>query len=210
MKIRQFALGDYQTNSYVLRSTEQSDKCVIIDTGFDFEQVTKYLQKEKLHPEALLLTHGHIDHIAGIELLRKHNTKLKIYIHQQDAEMFADGNLNLSAMMGMSYRIDPADFLIEYDEFVNEANIELKVIHTPGHTPGSVSLYSDKDYVLFTGDTLFAGSVGRTDFPGGSFNSLIKSIKENLLTLPPETKVLPGHGPATTIKMEKDDNQFLI
>ncbi|MHC4423381.1 MAG: MBL fold metallo-hydrolase [Planctomycetota bacterium] len=116
---------------------------------------------------------------------------------------------NLSALAGQTFSTEPADGFIEEGDKIEHANIKLEVLHTPGHTPGGISLYSKQDGLVLVGDTLFAGSVGRTDFPGASFAQLKKSIKEKLFTLPDETFCLPGHGPSTTIVHEKANNPFL-
>jgi len=123
--------------------------------------------------------------------------------------MFEDGKLNLSALSGVPFKTSPADIIIDAEGPQTFAGVEFQILHTPGHTPGGVSLYSKSEGVVFVGDALFAGSVGRTDFPGGDFNQLITAIKTKLLTLPDETRVYSGHGPATTIANEKRTNPFL-
>lgn len=222
MKIDCFALGAYQTNCYVLRRSEDATDCLIVDAGFDSERLVNFLQEQKLNPVALILTHGHIDHIAGVNLLRYKFANVKVCIHKFDAEMLEEPISNLSAMTGVSYTAAPADMTLPAPassdtsrgggtdrDMIELAGLKLEVIHTPGHTPGGISLYSAEYGVVFSGDALFADSVGRTDFPGGSMTQLVSSIKDKLLTLPDETKVYPGHGPATTIAREKSYNQFL-
>lgn len=222
MKIDCFALGAYQTNCYVLRRSEDATDCLIVDAGFDSERLVNFLQEQKLNPVALILTHGHIDHIAGVNLLRYKFANVKVCIHKFDAEMLEEPISNLSAMTGVSYTAAPADMTLPApassdtsrgggtdQDVIELAGLKLEVIHTPGHTSGGISLYSAEYGVVFSGDALFADSVGRTDFPGGSMTQLVSSIKDKLLTLPDETKVYPGHGPATTIAREKSYNQFL-
>ena len=209
MKIDQLILGAYETNCYILRSSEQVKDCLIIDPGLEPGELIDFLQEHDLNPVAVLLTHGHIDHIAGLTELRDKYPDLKVYIHEQDAVMLAQPFLNLSAMTGMAYETEPADFNLQENQQIDLAGIKLHVFHTPGHTPGGVCLYSEKDNVVFAGDTLFAGSVGRTDFPNGSMPQLINSIKQNLFTLPDTTKVYPGHGPVTSIANEKKHNPFI-
>ncbi len=209
MKIDCFALGAYETNCYVLRSSEQAIDCLIIDAGFDSEQLVSFLQEQKLNPVALVLTHGHIDHIAGVNLLRDKFANVKVYIHKFDAEMLEEPASNLSAMTGSAYTAAPADVTLTDRDVIELAGLKLEVLHTPGHTPGGISLYAKEQGVVFSGDALFADSVGRTDFPGGSMTQLVSGIKDKLLTLPNEAKVYPGHGPATTIAREKSYNQFL-
>jgi len=209
MKIDCFALGAYETNCYILRPSEQAKDCLIIDAGFDIEPLANFLQEQNLNPVALVLTHGHIDHIAGVSLLRDEFPNVKVYIHKFDAKMLEEPVSNLSSMTGTAYTTAPADFIIDGQDVIELADMKLQVLHTPGHTPGGISLYLKEQGVVFSGDALFADSVGRTDFFGGSMMQLVKSIKEKLLTLPDEIKIYPGHGPATTIARERAYNQFL-
>ncbi len=209
MKIDCFALGAYETNCYILRHSEEATDCLIIDAGFDIEPLVNFLDEQKLNPVALVLTHGHIDHIAGLNLLRDRFPDMKVYIHKFDAEMLEEPASNLSAMTGTAFVTAPADVTLTDGDVIELADMKLQVLHTPGHTPGGISLYLKEQGVVFSGDALFADSVGRTDFPGGSMTQLVSSIKDKLLTLPGETKVYPGHGPATTIAQEKSYNQFL-
>ncbi len=209
MKIDSLILGMYETNCYVLRSPEEAKDCLVIDAGLEAGKLINFLQENKLNPVALVLTHGHIDHIAGVNALRAQFPIIKVYIHKLDAEMLEKPVSNLSAMTGAAFITEPADFTVEEQDVIEQAGIKLEVLHTPGHTPGGISLYSKEQGVVFVGDALFADSVGRTDFPGSSMTQLIKGIKEKLLTLPDETKVYPGHGPQTTIAHEKKYNQYL-
>jgi hydroxyacylglutathione hydrolase len=209
MKIDRLILGAYQTNCFVLRANEVAKDCLIIDTGLEAEELVSFLEAHKLNPVAVVLTHGHIDHIAGLVALRNRFPDIKVYIHKLDSEMLMGEKDNLSAMAGLPFSSEPADFTLEEGDTIEQANIKLDVLHTPGHTPGGISLYSKTNGIVFVGDTLFADSVGRTDMPGGSSTKLIKSIKEKLCLLPDETIVYPGHGPQTTIAQEKASNPFL-
>ncbi len=209
MKIDCLVLGEYATNCYVLQKSESSKDCLIIDTGLEAGELVEFLRKEKLKAVAVVLTHGHIDHISGLLKLRRVYPDIKVYIHKLDAEMLTGDVGNLSMLTGEQFTTDPADFLVKEGDVISEAGIILKVLHTPGHTPGGICLYSENDGIVFSGDTLFADSVGRTDFPGGSMAQLIKGIVEKLLPLPDETIVYPGHGPQTTIAREKEYNPFL-
>jgi len=168
-----------------------------------------FLLREKLNPVAVVLTHGHIDHIAGVTKLRSEFPDVKVYIHKLDSEKLTEADSNLSIMTGAAFTAAPADLIVEDKDKIDEAGIKLQVFHTPGHTPGGICLYSADGGIVFTDDALFADSVGRTDFPGGSMEQLINSIREKLLVLPDDTIVYPGHGPATTIAREKAHNQFL-
>jgi len=229
MKIDNLILGGYQTNCYVLRNPStslrvkdnfmpsgdeaqaamrQAQGCLIIDPGLEAKKLLEFLDEQTLNPIAVVLTHGHIDHIAGVALLRDRYPEIKIYIHNLDAEMLIEPINNLSSMTGSSFVTEPEDVSLQEGDVVEQAGVKLLVLHTPGHTPGGISLYSKRDGIVFVGDTLFADSIGRTDFPGGSMSQLLNSVREKLFTLPEETKVYPGHGPATTIAREKEYNPF--
>jgi len=216
MKIDRLVLGEYQTNCYILRSSDKATDCLLIDTGLDSRELLAFLERNKLTPKALIITHGHIDHIAGVEMLRAKYPDIIVYIHKLDAETLTDPTSNLSFMLDSadsqadrSFSTEKADYLADEPEVIEAAGIKLKVLHTPGHTPGGMCLYAEKENAVFVGDTLFADSVGRTDFPGGNMRQLIEGIKTKLLTLPDDTVVYPGHGNRTTIGREKTHNPFL-
>jgi hydroxyacylglutathione hydrolase len=201
MKIDLLILGAFETNCYILRSAESAKECLVIDTGLQAGQLITFLQQHNLNPAAVVLTHGHPDHVAGVTILRENFPDIKVYIHKLDAEMF------ISSLVSRPSSIVP-DVLLEEQDIIEQAGINLQVLHTPGHTQGGICLYSKDEGLVFTDDVLFADSVGRTDL-GGNMAQLIKSVREKLLTLPDETKVYPGHGPVTTIAHEKAHNQFL-
>lgn len=209
MIIDSLALGAYETNCYVLRSSEDTKDCLIVDAGLGANKLIEFLQENQLNPVAVVLTHGHIDHIEGVASLRADFPDIKVYIHKLDAEMLTEPYTNLSAMTGVPFSIEPADFLLEDQSVIEEAGIKLTVLHTPGHTPGGICLYCEDEGVIFTDDTLFADSIGRTDFPNGNTKQLLQSIREKLFILPDETKVYSGHGPSTSIAHEKNYNPFL-
>ncbi|HOQ04694.1 MAG TPA: MBL fold metallo-hydrolase [Anaerohalosphaeraceae bacterium] len=209
MKIDILVLGDFQTNCYCVRSDGQTRHCLVIDPGLDAAPLVQFLDEEGLEPEVIVLTHGHVDHLAGVEMLRERWPSVKVGIHRKDAAMLTDPARNLSMLAGTMTSARPAEIVFDRDETVKLAGMEFCLLHTPGHTPGGICLYSEKEGLVFVGDTLFAGSVGRTDFEGGSFGQLMESIRTKLLTLPETTKVYPGHGPATTIRNEKRFNPFL-
>ena len=184
MKVDRLVLGEYENNCYIVRSSDEASDCFIIDTGLDIQPLLKFLERGKLTPVAVILTHGHIDHIAGVETLRKKFPSILIYIHKLDAEMLTNKTSNLSLMAGNPFTARKADYFLDEGDIIEKAGVRLRVIYTPGHTPGGICLYAEKDNIIFVGDTLFAGSVGRTDFPGSSTRQLIEGITKKLLTLP--------------------------
>ncbi len=213
MQIDKLVLGAYENNSYIVRRDEKTTDCIIIDTGLNAEPLIDFLKKKNLNPQALILTHGHIDHIAGVSLLRKNFGKIKVCIHKADSYMLGDAVSNLSSSAGAKITTAPADILFDKEEQIEFGNLRFQLIHTPGHTPGGVCLYNKDEKILFSGDTLFAGSIGRTDFSGyeaqKSFEQLVDNIRKKLLVLPDDTTVLPGHGEETTIRREKLYNSHL-
>lgn len=208
MKIDHLILGAFETNCYVLRKSETAKDCLIIDTGMQAPQLVNFLTQHNFNPIAVVLTHGHPDHAAGVAELRHSFPDIKVCIHKLDADMLTGGQSNFGLVMGPPSDTVPADVLLEEQDLIEQAGVKLQVLHTPGHTSGGICLYSEDEGIVFTDDTLFADSVGRTDL-GGNMAQLIKSIREKLFTLPDNTKVYPGHGPATTITQEKAYNQFL-
>jgi glyoxylase-like metal-dependent hydrolase (beta-lactamase superfamily II) len=209
MEIDRLILGAYETNCYILRKSSAANGCVVVDPGLEVEQLLDFIKRHKLNPAAVVLTHGHIDHIGGVGELRENYPDVRVYIHKLDAKMLENSYSNLSAMMGAAFSTEPADFSLEDGSVIEQAGVKLQVLHTPGHTPGGICLYSKDEGIVFTDDTLFAESIGRTDFQGGSLEQLLKSVSEKLFTLPDDTIVYPGHGPSTTIAREKAHNPFL-
>jgi len=210
MHIETFVLGDFQTNCYCVRADSDKKDCILIDAGLHPFAMIQHLQNHHIVPAAVVLTHGHIDHIGGLEQVRRHWPSTQVYIHKTDAAMLADPNENLSALAGTIFQARPAERMLDGDIEIQIAGLRFDVFHTPGHTPGGVCLYDASEPIAFVGDTLFAGSIGRSDFPGGDYEQLIQSIKTKLLVLPDTTKIYPGHGPATTIGNEKRHNPFLL
>lgn len=181
---------------------ENAREGVIIDPSLNWDGIVTFLDKEKLEIKAILLTHGHYDHIMSAQRLRD-LTHTQVYAHRDDAEVMADPRLNLSGMMSSSpLSLTPDKLLADGDE-ITFGSESLRVLHTPGHTPGGVCFYSAAHSLVFSGDTLFWESVGRTDFPRGDGRQLTESVREKLLTLPDDTIVYPGHGRPTDIGHER-------
>ena len=210
MIIDTLVLGDFQTNCFCVRQNEEVSECLIIDPGMGAEVLVQMLTEKGYTPIEILLTHGHADHIGGVESLRQHWPGVRVSIHKDDAGMLTNPADNLSLMAGVMVQARPAEVLLNSEDIYYEAaGLRFKVLHTPGHTPGGICLYASDEDILFAGDTLFAGSVGRSDFPGGEHRMLIDMIRQKLLILPQKTMVYTGHGPATTIGNEKESNPFL-
>lgn len=209
MEIFKLVFSPIDVNTYIL--ADKSGDCAVIDCGCydkkEFEKLTGFIQKKSLNPVLLLNTHCHLDHIFGNGMfLQKYN--LGPYCSQLD-EMNRVSSVQHAMLFGlkMDYPPEPAGFLSDAEE-IKFGSVILKTLHVPGHSPGSLAFYSEKDDVVFTGDALFSGSIGRTDLQGGDYDTLIRSIKSKLFTLPPETVVYPGHGDDTTIEREMKQNPF--
>jgi glyoxylase-like metal-dependent hydrolase (beta-lactamase superfamily II) len=205
VEIIKLELGPLLTNCYIIVSN--SKDAIIIDPAAQPEKIIRKINKLNINPIKIINTHCHIDHIAAAyELQQKFN--LPFFIHKDDAYLVNNTYIN-GELFGFGKVRTPSISGYLDEEIIELNKIRIKVIHTPGHTLGSISLYIIDKNKVFVGDTLFAGSIGRTDLPGGSYQQIIKSIKEKLFTLPEETQVYPGHGPITTIGEEKVSNPFL-
>ena len=204
LTIQSFAVMPFDENYYVV--AEETGAGVVIDPGGMAKEILAYIREKKLSIQAVLDTHGHCDHIGANDAIRD-ETGAPLYIHKADAPMLSDMRLNLSAFMGFKALSRPAEHLLSEGDKISFGQSELEVIHTPGHTVGGVCFVGDG--VVFTGDTLFAGSIGRSDFPGGSEVELIGNIKKKLLALPDEMKVYSGHGPSSEIGWERQCNPYL-
>jgi len=207
MFLKRFVVGELNTNCYLI-ACEESKKAVVIDPGGEeaVDSILNILQKNNFDLKYIINTHGHIDHIIGNNLL-KLKTEALLLIHRLDADMLVDGNKNISFFMGKEICSPHADKLLEEGDEISLGTLKLKVIHTPGHTLGGISLVLNN--IVFTGDTLFAGGIGRSDLPGGSYQDLQKSIKEKLLVLSDDKIIYPGHGPDSTIGDERKTNLYL-
>lgn len=205
MKIEMFPLGPLMTNAYLVYDPAQ-EAGILFDPGMNPAPLIKRIKEIKVQIEAILLTHAHFDHIGGLEEVRE-LTQAPVYIHEQESDWLTNPQLNSSGLWMQEIVCQPAESILYGGEEIHLLNKKFQVLHTPGHSPGSVS-YLCGSY-LFSGDVLFKNSVGRTDLPGGNWDVLMKSIQQQLLTLPDETQVLCGHGPITSIGVERKYNPFL-
>ncbi len=209
MILRRWILGELESNAYLLMDDTEG-KALVIDPGGDPSPIVEFIQESGADLLYILNTHGHADHIAGNGVLKRLFPHAKILIHENDTHMLTSPAMNLSLWLGKPVVSPEADGYLREGDSVKIGSLELEVIHTPGHTAGSVCFYLKKEGVLFSGDTLFRRSVGRTDFPGGSWGALISSIKDKLFKLPLSTRVCPGHGDETSIGEEMHENPFLV
>lgn len=207
MKIETMVLGDVRTNCYLLIE-EDTKRALVVDPADRADVIARKLVDEGLTLQGILLTHGHGDHILAVGDLKK-QFGVKVYAAKAEEPLLLEPALNLSqALFGIPVMVQP-DVLLEDGQEFEVAGIHLRMLHTPGHTPGGCCYYQAEEKVLFSGDTLFCGSIGRTDFPGGSLSELVRSVKEKLLVLPGDVKVYPGHEEMTTIGHEKKYNPYM-
>lgn len=216
IKIGKMVLGVCQTNCYFLYR-EGEKECIVVDPADQGVSIYGVLQKNGFRVSAILLTHGHFDHIWGLDALRDAVCAaaesdglepVKVYAHEAEKELLRDAGKNVSRQAGRPC-VTSADVYVKDGEEISAAGMSFQVIATPGHTAGGCCYYFREAGFLLSGDTLFAESIGRTDFPTGSMGVLVRSVKEKLFVLPDDTKVYPGHGESTTIGHEKENNPFL-
>lgn len=196
------------TNTYILYN-EETMEGLVVDPSFSPEQYIKAIEEKKIHLTSIFLTHAHVDHMAGMNELRKAFPEARMYMDKRDRPFLRDPERNLSYMFPTPTLVDDADVWVKDGDEIETSGYTFQVIDTSGHTPGGISFYLKKEGIVFTGDSLFQGSIGRTDFPGGSMEELTGSIRKNLFALPNSTVVLSGHGEQTTIGQEKRTNPFL-
>ena len=210
IRIEKYTVNPLQENSYLIY--DETKECVIIDAGFHYrderEEILSVISENNLRPVKLINTHGHFDHLIGVEFLRE-TYKIPFLIHASDA-FWVEGAVDQGDFFGFKMKpVRPPDGFISPEEPVKFGNSSLSVFHVPGHSPGHVVFYAPEEKFIIAGDVLFYGSIGRTDLPGGDFKILVSGIKSKLLTLPGEVTVYSGHGPETTIGFEKQNNPFL-
>lgn len=200
--------GPFQTNAYLVVD-RATNKCAIVDPGWGAERIfPAIIEQNHLELESIICTHGHIDHVSGVAALRKVYPEIPVLIHERDEELLGQGNVASGRFLGLPY--DPAEATghLEEGKPIKVGESTFDVFFVPGHCPGHVALFADKK--LISGDVIFAGSIGRTDLPGGNYRELADSIVEKLLPLGDDVVVYPGHGPTTTLGEEKRTNPFIL
>jgi glyoxylase-like metal-dependent hydrolase (beta-lactamase superfamily II) len=205
--IHTFVLGPYQTNCFVV--TAGSSDCWIVDCGLVPEEMLDWIEEQGLHPKAILLTHSHLDHIAGVDQALNRFGRLPLYIHEAEAGFCSDATMNLSALIGMQVTCTEPDHYLKGGDTLTLNSTAWRVLHTPGHSPGGVCFIHDESKQAIVGDTLFAGSIGRFDFPPSNPDHLRHSIQKVLMALPNNMTIHPGHGPKTTIGQERRTNPYV-
>ena len=206
LEISSVCLGSYRTNCYLVRSDQH---LWIVDAGFEPSALINDARATGLTPEAVILTHAHPDHMAGLDDVREAFPGVPVWIHRAEEQWLTDPMQNLSGLSGDPVTVAPADHLLNHGDELRLGELSWEVRHTPGHSPGSVSLICQNAPVALVGDALFRESVGRTDFPGCDASTLADSIRTQLYSLSDETTVFPGHGPSTTIGHERRHNPYV-
>lgn len=207
MDIETVVVGEFEVNCYLCYNLD-SNKGVIIDPGATASHIIKEVEKIGFEPTAILLTHGHSDHIGAVAKVKEY-FNIPLYAGKGEEELLVNPDANLSTALGKEIKSPPPDKLVDDGEYISEGGFDFQVLATPGHSLGGVCYFDEKSNNLFCGDTLFYGSIGRTDFPGCSFETLMSSIKEKILTLPDSIVCYPGHGPKTTVGAERSNNPFI-
>lgn len=204
-KIKILVLGGMSTNCYLMYQ-EDTKEAIIVDPAAEADVITKHIRELSLTPKAILLTHGHFDHIGAVHSI-KEEYGILVYGHEAEKELLENGKYNLSSMFNGKLLIKLDEMLVD-GQILKIAGFSIRVLHTPGHTAGGVCYYLEKEKLLFSGDTIFAGSVGRTDFPTGDMGVLMRSIREVVLQLPDDVEIYPGHGEQTNVGYERTHNPF--
>ena len=210
IKVQKFVVNPLGENSYIV--SDDTRECIFIDPGFHYEEeyqeVKDYIKDNRLIPVKITNTHCHFDHILGVEFVRN-EYNIPFCAHADDA-FWVERAIDQGGMFGFNIKsVAPIEEFLKENDYINFGTSKLEIIHVPGHSPGHVVFYSKTDKILIAGDVLFYGSIGRTDLPGGNFETLISGIKNKLFILPDDTKVFSGHGPETTLGFEKKTNPFL-
>ena len=206
VRIKQMVVGPIGTNCYIV-NREGSREAVVVDPGASGDRIADGMKKEGLIPVAVLLTHGHFDHYEGVPELTA-ALGGKVYILDKEMELIKDPSLNGSqGMMGRGTAIEP-ECTLKDGEVLSAAGMDFKVMHTPGHTSGGCCYYLEDEKILFAGDTIFMESIGRTDLPTGNMSQILESVRDRILKLPDDVRILPGHGPITDVAYERQNNPY--
>lgn len=205
MEVFEYQAGPLQVNTYLV--FDDAKEAFLVDPGMYMREIVNKINEKEVELKYIILTHGHGDHIGGIKQFRAEFPDVKVVAHEAEKELLNDPEKNCSAYLLSGEAALDADMYVKEGDTLQVGNMELKFIHTPGHTPGGMSILLDD--MVFCGDTLFKTSIGRSDMPGGDYTTLINSIKTKLFTLPDDTKVYPGHKLKTTIGWEKAHNPFV-
>lgn len=206
MRIYRVVVGPIQENCYIIKNDENNEG-IIVDPGDEGDRIMEAVKKAEITKiAAIFITHGHGDHVSALDEVKK-ATGAPVYMSEADAPMLRVWNSSLSYSTDRNKSFDPPDYYFKDEEKLTVAGLDFRIVATPGHTRGGVCIITDG--VAFVGDTIFLESIGRTDLPGGSYDALLNSIHTKLLTLPDDTKLLPGHGPGTTVGWERRRNPFL-
>jgi len=205
MIIHRIIVGSLEVNCYIVQNMQNS-QAVVIDPGSDTDKILRFIDEHDLTVKGIFLTHGHFDHIGSVRLVHE-KTGAPVYVHEKDVTYLQDADLNLSKPFSAVEITAPHHYTVKDRDILEVAKMQFEVIHTPGHTPGGVCYKMGS--VLFTGDTLFKASMGRTDFPGGNAQDLFHSLSHTLKGLEDEVYIYPGHGPESTIGYEKTHNPYM-
>lgn len=205
IEIKSMTLGMVATNCYLIINKE-TNEALLIDPADNALRISNVIEENVCTLKAILLTHGHFDHIMALNELKK-RYNVPVYAHEEEEDVLKQSSLNMSGMIGQIYTTQ-ADIYVKDGEHLKLAGLDIIVLHTPGHTKGGVCYYLPEEKVLMSGDTLFHCSIGRTDFPTGSMSQLVRSVKEQLFVLPDDVQVYPGHDSVTSIGYEKQYNPF--
>ena len=210
LSIKSLESDSFGQNAYLAHIDNSSD-CFIVDAGFDVDKVIRHIKKKNLNPVAILVTHGHLDHIAGNGEIQEEWPECKIYVGKEDAKKLVDPEGNLSANYGVPVITPAADQTLGHGDKITVAGIPVTALHLPGHSQGHLiyRIEGEDGIVMFVGDVIFQDSIGRYDFPDGNYHDLIEGIRDKILTQPIETVLYPGHGPKTTVGRELRYNPFL-
>lgn len=209
--ITTFTLGPYETNCFVVTPGPPTSgvNCWIVDCGIDPDEMLDWIEEQRLKPTALLLTHTHLDHMAGVDRAMSRLGDMPLYLHEKESGFCSNPMLNLSSLIGMPTTCKEPTRLLGDGETLRLDDSEWRVLHTPGHSPGGACFIHDASKQAIVGDAIFAGSIGRHDFPTSDVRDLRKSIQK-IMTLPDDMTIHPGHGPKTTIGEERRSNPYVV